>query len=311
MPDGKPFVILRGGKAAGYRTLQEAVDAAQDQDVIELRSDFKTTAVMCNGKGRLLTIRAAPGYLPVVQGLGSAGDDRLILEGIAFAQSVGGGPWSGYEKGNVGSGGIVRLANCSVPGLCRSWFRGPGGQPAEVSNCWIGHLNVGLQESPLRLTNSVLRSLVLDPRSEKTSRLETDRCVLANPDPGNPEPGYLAYFSLQAMGRQPRLALAVSMKRSFVRSPLELVHVHNIDFTWEGSGNVYSVPQSYLGGLYTPSLAAWRAKVKSDADSFEEVPPQIDPAPWRVRPDSPGYVKRPDGRDYGADVHRILDKEKP
>ncbi len=301
VPDDKPFVILRGGKdAASYHTLQEAVDAAQDRDVIELRTDFKSAGATCNGKGRLLTLRAGPGYLPVLRNLGSGGEDRLVVEGITFLGDVSGGPWGGYEKGYGGSGGIVRLANCSVPGHCGGWFRGPGGQPAEVSNCWIGHLHAGLQESPLRLTNSVLRSLSLDPRAEKPSRLETDRCVLANP-----EPGYPFFSNLQSAGQRQGVALAVSVKRSFVRSPVELVHADNVDFTWKGSGNVYSVPQGYWHGLYTPSLAAWRAKFKSDGDSFEEVPPHLDPVQWRIRTDSPGYVKRQDGRDFGADVGRI------
>ena len=31
-------------------------------------------------------------------------------------------------------------------------------------------------------------------------------------------------------------------------------------------------------------------------------------AQWRVRADHPGYEKRKDGRDYGADVKRLLGK---
>jgi hypothetical protein len=68
---------------------------------------------------------------------------------------------------------------------------------------------------------------------------------------------------------------------------------------------VYGLSQSFLYSFNLATLDAWRARIKSDTDSFEDAPFAWDPAQWRVRSDSPGYVKRADGRDYGADVGRV------
>src|SRR5262249_50849019 len=77
--------------------------------------------------------------------------------------------------------------------------------------------------------------------------------------------------------------------------------------TWHGSGNVYCVPQGYLlRDQRMLTLAGWRAKNKSDADSFEDVPPQLDPTQWRGQTARPRYVQRGNGRGCGADVTRIL-----
>jgi hypothetical protein len=156
------------------------------------------------------------------------------------------------------------------------------------------------------VTNSVLQTLFFHLLSANESRLAIKRRVLANPMPGcsgNPlHPTHATLFSNPT--RSPRTALAVRMKGTFVRSPVELIYIINC-LTWQGSGNVYAVPQGYAYGKWLPSLAAWRAQVQSEADSFEDLPPQLDPAQWHVRPDSPGYAKRPDGRDFGADVSRV------
>jgi hypothetical protein len=113
----------------------------------------------------------------VIDHLASAGDDRLIVEGIAFTGMISGGSWRGPVQGFSGPGGILRLTNCIVPGKVQGWFRGPDGQPAEMSNCWIGDLSGALQETTLRVTNSVLLSMFLDLPSENVSRLEIDGCV--------------------------------------------------------------------------------------------------------------------------------------
>jgi hypothetical protein len=82
--------------------------------------------------------------------------------------------------------------------------------------------------------------------------------------------------------------------------------VLNDNFSWQGSGNVYAVPHNYQHGRETWTLATWQAKSVSNANSFEDLPLQFDPTQYRILPDSPGYVKRADGRDFGADVDRIL-----
>ncbi len=302
--DGKPVVLLRGGKVQGsFALLTDAIDAAEDRDVIEVRTNGEIVGWQGKGKNRLLTIRAAPGYAPVVKTLDTDGSDRLIVEGLKITAlwGFGASPWLGHGKGYGGSGGIVRMVNCNVPGPVAGCFRGEGGQPAEVRNCRLGALRMMLGGNRLRISNSVVRALLLDEPEAKGSRLEVEDCVLADPDLGSP------YYNSLGLAPHdlPRTALAVSMRRTYIQASSRFCGLFD-SFTWEGSGNVFCVPQGYeYDRPDTPTLAAWRAKFKSDADSVEGVPAQLDPALWRVRPESPGYEKRKDGRDYGADIDRL------
>jgi hypothetical protein len=67
--EGGPFVLLRGGRVVrGCTTLPEAFDAAANGDTIEVRTDGpRPTGTLAAGKGAL-TLRAAPGYRPVLTG---------------------------------------------------------------------------------------------------------------------------------------------------------------------------------------------------------------------------------------------------
>lgn len=304
VPDGKPIVILRDGKvAASFALLNEANVAAQDNDIIELRMDGKVQGSSWEGKGRLLTFRAGLGYEPVVEHLQSVGD-RLILEGLSFSSTVSATTWDTKERAFVGEGALMRVTNCEFSGLLLGRFVGADGQPGELSNCWIGYLHSKLEANVLRISNSHMRTIAVDVPAEEgpESRLELDRCTLVNP-----EPSLASYDSLGVNLAAAKAPLIVAMNRSYVVAPTHFAHVHSPErLRWEGAGNVYTVPRNYLYGIEGDSLAAWRARFNSDATSFEDLPTQFDPAQWRILTDSPGYVRREDGSDFGADVDRIL-----
>jgi hypothetical protein len=263
--------------------------------------DGKVTGSTWEGKGRTLTVRAGLGYTPAVDHLQGVGD-VLILEGLTFISTASATTWGNHEQGFVGEGSFLRVSNCSFSHFCSGRFIGQDGQPAEISNCWIDFLSCGLNGNALRVRNSHLRTVFLDLPSEEESRLEFDRCTLLNP-----EPSAARHVNLAANVGRSKPALSVAMHRSYVVAPANFMHVSSLErVRWEGAGNVYSVPRNYPSGMDGDSLAAWQARVHSDATSFEELPAQFDPAQWRILADSPGYVRREDGSDFGADVDGIL-----
>ena len=71
LPDGA-IALLRAGKVVrGFVTLQDAVNATQDGDVLEIRSDgaFVGCTIAGVAQGfRKLTIRAGAGYAPTIAG---------------------------------------------------------------------------------------------------------------------------------------------------------------------------------------------------------------------------------------------------
>jgi serine/threonine protein kinase len=301
--EGGSFVLLRGRRAvAGHPTMQAALDAAQDGDTVEVRTDLRPLdGAALRGRDRHLTLRAAPGYHPVIQGVLDAqgASDRLTLEGLDLPQGMLLVQPVNDNRLFMNGTCIEGMTNCTWgPGTeAVAWFRRDDGIPVEVRNCRLGVLGVGMIDGErVHLTNCVLRRAGGDTQGRKGKvRFRLDHCLVWSADD----------TSFDAAFRSSWVGLDVEAGGSyFVAS--SLLWPANLERTWQGSGNLYRLagPYSYPEGV--PDLGDWRQKLNSDGDSVEEPPLYFDPQQWRLPPDSPGKGTGPGGKDRGADVERIL-----
>jgi serine/threonine protein kinase len=304
-----PVVLIRGGKELrAFRTIPEAEAAAETGDVIELRTDGTFLNVELPG-AKTLTLRAGPGYRPVIEGFAFARGSNLALrlEGIDFRNS--GFPlWGGSHIT------VFRIANCAFhPGMQVAagavLFRGPEGRPAEIVNCLMpGALVCDLpSNNTLAIRNSVIGNVQFqhDQPDREQRRIELDRCVQWCPE---------AESTLD-LGRgylEQKDPVAITARQTLFESGATLVSISNPERTtlerWTGSRNVYrKLAGVWLVPAKSPDidLPDWRGRWKSDADSVQADPLLMDPQQWRLLPDSPGAKKGPDGKDIGADVDRI------
>jgi serine/threonine-protein kinase len=308
---GGPFVILRGGMPVrGHARLQEALDAAGDGDIVEIRTDEAEPAGKIRSPGgsqRLVTLRGAAGYRPVLKGrLTVEHGNDLAMENIHFLE---GGIVAPTDKEGQGVR-IRRLANClwdgefytaRISAVCHR----ADGRPAEIVNCVINcrgyPLRLRLKVSPGR--KLILRNCVVDgPLTLETlpgagaSELEVEHCYFWSP--------CWVCLWLQ-MGKA-----NCQVRASLFEAGAPLLATWSGDMGgWRGSHNVYRVGHhSWIIPQPGPcaGLAAWSKLWQSPEDGSVEADPIIyDPLQWRVFPDSPAYRAGPGKKDLGADVSRV------
>lgn len=309
LPDG-PITLIRDSKEVrGYSTLNTALEAAQDQDDLEIRTDGPLGVAQWKGDSRLLTIRAAAGYTPLIDGLRSEGTDRLILEGLSVRGSIHGSgnslPGWTDEKAPLGQrGGILKVMNCSIPDTesgqqVHGWMVSANSVVPEILNCEITTLNLGLfAGGTARLRNSLISQAYLGVENQRAvpGTLEIDRCAFWLPEPDYMRPmAHLLALS----------PIRITADRSLFVSPTHLFP--GTSQTWTGTANVYMKPYEFQRGVGPISLEQFQAEFKTDTDSIELPPWEFDPAQWRIlRDKSPGYEPRSDGTDYGADIDRLI-----
>lgn len=304
-----PFVILRNGKLIqGYTALAQAIGAAKSGDVVEIRGDgpFRVdtdgNALQAPPK-TLLTIRSAPGYRPVVDGVMSFIGFELTIEGIHFRKfkesglslqsSINGDPNVARE------GHITRLANCSFesgePTCFRIWFHTPSGAPAEIVNCLVlGIPQVGLASGrKLIVRNSVTGPFLLHrANDEGEATISLDRSAVWNPglSLSSGEAIYPVYQGRGTLSASAHDSI-FEIGANFVTSRLA---------GWSGKRNVYRRAPG-------PLIPILREQFKSgEENSRDEDSPLFDPLAWRLADGSPGKGMLAGGKDVGADANRIL-----
>jgi serine/threonine protein kinase len=308
-----PFVIVRAGKAvAGYPTLQQALNAAANDDVLEIRTNGPFAGAQRNrtAEPRLLTVRAAPGYRPVLEGRLSlnAGDSGTV-EGIHFRKG-------GFDLGVSGpKGRLVRLANCAfeqyeppddlrlatVMARCEN----SDGKPVEIVNCLVpGALILNVEaDQKLVIRNSALGCLRL-PNFKDAGHVELDHCVLWNPATGVKIVKVDAPTTPNAFTAGPGLSLSATACLFETGGNL----CADIS-AWTGAGNLFRVGQrNWINrnvNSWVISLEEWQKQWKTDADSATADPADYDPRQWQLLPQSPGKGQGPDGKDFGADVIHV------
>lgn len=314
VPFGGSFVVIRAGQdVAAYPALQAAADAAADGDIIEIRKDGDVGGVaFLNEAGRTITLRAGPGYRPVVAGVfPDRGADRLILEGLTLAGRIG-SVWDPQKNGftNV-IGGIHRVINCEVsPPIFQvcGRFVAVEGEPPSIQHSRIGPVAYLLaKDTALRVQNSVLLSLDSGNR-EETGLVEIDRSMFWYPEPralGRALVPTNVCYQLASIDR-------ISVRNTYHAAPMNFAWYRDYEtmkqppFSWHCRGNVYAVNHFVQGNPAFGTLASWKMAVEEDENSIEEFPPMADPSLWKLVPGTPGAGQGPDGRDHGADVSRIV-----
>ncbi|HZU34829.1 MAG TPA: hypothetical protein VFA18_02910, partial [Gemmataceae bacterium] len=293
-PETGPVVLIRGDKMVrGYTDLQQAFNAAGDGDVVELGTDGPLAGASIAGQRKLaLTIRAAPGYRPVVEGdLVFQSAVRVSIEGLDFRK--------GTVDYRYGYGRLVRLANCAFDTqdarhLVGMMIDDQGERPTEVVNCWLPGV---WAFRPSLKHIAIIRNSVVGPCAEMSRRsdgavgIRVEQCVLWNPGLGRPpEPD-----SAGAVRRHPEPRLDMDVHRSLV----EAGYLANTwdNFSWKGIQTAYCTDDDNL-------LAHLTTQGSREDGSVVDAPLEWDPAQWRLLP---GQPKRSDGHDYGAEVRRVLD----
>lgn len=326
-PAGGPFVLIRDNQIVrGYPLIDEGVAAAISGDVVEIRTDEPIGRCTLQGEmPRQLTIRAAPGYRPVVEGGFdfTAKNLSLVIEGIHFSKFPLGAGLGGNSTADAMQNSIARVANCSFSSQAdfspfagrqpRNGINGPrfeaaDGKPAEIVNCLIpGTVSITLPaDEKLLVKNSVVGHVQISVATSGSRTLQLERCVLWNPC------GDRSAIELHATDSQTvKSDIVVDASHTLFEagSQFLLSHEGTRITKWSGKGNLYRVGhRSWLTEGHKRGaigLADWKRYWNSDVDSVEADPVDYDPQQWRLLPSSPGYQAGRDGKDLGADVSRI------
>ncbi len=327
--EGGVYVLLHGGiPVKGFDQLQQAFDAADSDDTVEIRTDDETSGfVFTNPKKiKALTVRAAPGYLPIVlKGANWIVPDLTItIEGLHFR----GVPLNLDSYGNSGKHcRVARLANCSFSQpLGVSWGQiGSVGdsscfiQAAASGSCVIENClltgAVYMQLDPrnsLEIRNSVLGAarFICDGRGEDAPTVDVDRSVLYAPGTySNPGP----LFTISPLNEAMDTTLKMRVNHTWLENTCRLVSIYSPKCslaTWSGEGNIYAMgeqewPFKRPDARDAVNLGEWKRFWKSDADSVELESSLLNPRQWKLLPGTPGYQQGPGGQDLGADVSRV------
>jgi hypothetical protein len=306
--EGGPFVLLASSKGArSFPTLKQAMDVADDGDVIEVRGDGPFPGASGRGnKLRRLTFRAAPGYRPVFENaLIDAVTDALAIEGFHFRDSFLLATPSQPAQG----GRITRLANCTFEWDAPPWqtkdapvrgLQGIEGAPAEVVNCAVigwgprGRLEAELKAGPgIVVRNSVVK-LKLNVLDDGDHTVEFERCLCWGPS--SPFPDDAALF---AEGSPGRVSVHVRQTVFEVGQPVWTRYSGSPTSdgptlaAWDGGQNVYAVGQTSWTGITVAGkaaepclgLEAWKARPGVKEEGSIEVDPIVyDPRAWRIAP---------------------------
>jgi serine/threonine protein kinase len=314
-----PIVLLHAGaEPRGFLQLSEALDAAVDQDVIEIRTDGLIPDAKWTGENRVLTIRAAPGYSPTIDGgLTSSGTDRLIVEGLTLRHGfLASGYYMQFENIGDGSkaiypsnGSFIRIANCQVLENTHisGWFATGTDTVPEIVNCISPSIQVGLHSAgSVNIRNSVVKHLNanLENNSASQGRVACDHCVFWRPAGGES-----VHDDGQAVASATPVKFVMDHSLFAAKFPHHLNSSHpDHPPVWSGNHNTYICSYTHEGFRLMQSL---QEKFKSDADSVELFPWEFDPAQWRIlREATPGYEPKSDGTDYGARIDDLIEAMK-
>ncbi|MBI3862752.1 MAG: protein kinase [Planctomycetia bacterium] len=265
--EGGPFVVLQDGKIVRHvNTLQEAFHAATDGDVIEIRTDGPRPAADLPAGKRAITVRAAPGYLPVLTGnLVIAENGELTLEGLHIDGWIVPAP----------EAHVSRISNCSIAWLIANT---DDARRCRIVNSVIKTLKVMQKDGgEMALSGSVVGMFDLNPR-DGTSKITLDHCAVWHPAPD------FAFSTFDPVNKGTTEFIVRDSHFETGSVPFGAVPMR-----WSGQRNSYRFGGSYWqhshGGTY--GLAGWRKTFDSDEQgSIVGDPLLCDPALWRLPIDS-------------------------
>lgn len=314
---GLPFLVVRNDKVLrAFEHLREAVAFAKSGDVIELRTDGPLPGedLQSDAHIKRITIRAAPGYTPIIRGYWRYSWLTLSIEGLHFENGGLHGPFKDYATV------LARVTNCTFsagegddgwpigPGGPPEFLRTPPDGPLEIVNSVIpGRISPYIQTGSHIVVRNSLVGWFYAHRDPSKALFDIDRSVLWQPlNFFGPNAG----FVVDDIGRGADRKLEV--RNSLLENGTQLIWTTDKNvFIWLGQGNVYRLgeqawcSQTPDGSPPPTSLLRWQALWNSDHDSIRIDTKVYDPRQWKLLPGSPGYQQGPAGADLGADVRRI------
>jgi predicted Ser/Thr protein kinase len=309
LPGGRVAVIRDGQATRGFLALQDALNDARDGDVLEIRTDATLNGAEVPADRGSLTLRAGPGYHPVLQTpLNVKSGSVLAVEGLTFAKDS----WL-EAKGAKGlplekQGRISRLAYCafdhrgtpdnfgqpSIDGL----FGGREGAPGEMSRCiLLSPFTIRINKNvSLHIRECVLNCVRWSGSDDKTDvgAMELEACIMTAITPS------FWTILLSRESAKQNMTRHVARRCLFESNATFCVHPGPKEvFTWSGERNCYRIAEAWAGDWGISSLAQWRAQTGSpETGSVEGEAPIAEPRTWKLRPGS-----LPNG--IGPDVDRI------
>jgi hypothetical protein len=315
LPGGR-VVLMRGGQPLrGFHLLQDAFNAVQDNDVVEVRTDAALAGGDIPADRGALALRAGPGYRPVIQSLISfhAGT-ALAVEGLTFSSDAFLG--YGWDKNTPPEklGRVTRLAYCSFDRrrtgslVLECEVSGRDGSPGEVLRCAF-HGPVRLRTdkgTQVRLRECLLGAAIVrltgEPDSANTCTLQLDGCALISLTPFARSLIDDTNFShLKAKSRW-------IVRRCLLESKGVLLP-GGIPPGWTGERNLYRIGLNWGGDRGIHGLVQWRGFVNSpETGSMEGLPSIADPRAWKLPPGSLPKDVGPDMDHFGG-ADRVGRKE--
>jgi predicted Ser/Thr protein kinase len=276
--EGGPIVLQRPGQPErGFLDLTTASGATQAGDTLELRTDTPTGTLMAAPVP--LTVRAAPGYAPML-----AEAMRLPVDGWSFA---------GIHFSKELRIGASQLTNCSAaPGVIIEGQHYRAGQRTVLERCWLPFAQfVTTETGSVRVAGSVVRELSVgtnDGGQTPKWTFQLHRSFL-----GGPLVGHAAVqMGVGSVEVQADECVLLPMVCRGAKGT----------FRWAGDRNVYlsDVPLRSWAWEVQPMelsyrLVDWRKQWNSDLHSTERTVPYLSPQHWRV-------ANRP---TVGADVASV------
>lgn len=304
--EGGPITLLRGeAEVGGFPDLGQAAEAAQDGDILEIRTDKEVAGILRQDRpAKKLTLRAGPGYLPIIVGaMQMAKDDIWNIEGLRFKNSL-------NMQFGANSGHVSRLANCafdtqpSPHGLETLFLAGRNaGSKLEVTRCVLPNC-VGVEllanKQTLHIRDSIILALIFSAAEPGEHRLLLERTVVCNP---TLRQGTFVFYPEKSQ------LLAEAKHCWFEATSLWSSSQPNVN--WQGNGNVFAIAP---GTWFWPAkkeedmaynFSQFQKVTASDADSRAIESLLLDPRQWKMLAGSPGQGAGPEGTDLGADVSQI------
>ena len=316
------MIIRNGMDHDGFPTLQAALDASVDKDIIEIRTDRNVGRVYNADNQRQLTIRAGAGYSPEVDSIQGS---RLNLDGLRFAR--GEGVYGTDDFPEVPDDQIIRITNCVFPASEQNVGNGIGAISVYhesgrkivaviFQNCWIeGAVELNRHPGqPIRFENCVLSRIRFGVHSDEstvpnaagaTQVVQFDRCAVWSPELRHGRTELISSIPGQTFD------IEVVVERTLFETRGTIQEQGLLSLS--GKKNLFQIGNPYWfvtagegeAKLNVSSLADLQEEPTAVTESFEGRPLAWAPSQWKLLPDSPGFQAGPGGKDIGADIEQL------
>lgn len=307
-PETGGLALVRAGRTIrGFPTITSAIAEAEDGDILEFHTDGPLDGCTipqrsgAQDSGQRLTLRAAPGYRPVLRGpIVGSGATRLALAGLHFVGGAVRGPFA-----------ELRIDYCSAT-------------LADAPSSPMVSVEFGATDQsspPVVIRNSVLPGVIrVQARDKRNSPDAIIEDSIVGPLSlvawgGGDLNVHLARTAVRPPAIHPCLVVeggtaSVHAEANWFASTDNLVSARPWGGTlagWSGSRNCYQLARrTWLAWEQVTGLESWRERFDSSDEGSSWIENALsDPRTWKLLEGSPGNWAGPEGSDLGASVDRV------